>query len=210
MTSTDAPRRGRPPSGGRAAILVAALDLLRERGASRLTTKEVAVRAGVSEGSVFYHFTDRTGLMTAVIEDGLATLKSATTTGVSGDDVSTVVESFAAGVEALLDPVLTVLVAAQSDAELRDGVAGYLTANNLGPHRGVLALGGYLATQQARGAIRDDVDPVAVAFLVIGSCFMRVGQRQLIDAAYGSGLPDRSALVATLMTLLAPAPAPPR
>ena len=132
--------------------------------------------------------------MTAVIEDGLATLKSATTTGAVGDEASTVVEGFAAGVEALLDPVLTVLVAAQSDAELRDGVAGYLRADDLGPHRGVLALGGYLAAQQARGTIRDDVDPVAVAFLVIGSCFMRVGQRQLIECRlrFRAARPERA------------------
>jgi hypothetical protein len=66
--------------------------------------------------------------MTAVIEAGLAALKSATGAGVTGDDIAGTLEGFAAGVEALLDPVLTVLIAAQSDAELRTGVAGYLLA----------------------------------------------------------------------------------
>jgi AcrR family transcriptional regulator len=185
-------------------VLVAALDLLRERGASRLTTKEVAARAGVSEGSVFYHFTDRTGLMTAVIEAGLQALKSANANGINGDDVPRALQGFAAGVEALLDPVLAVLIAAQSDAELRTGVADYLLGHDLGPHRGVQALGMYLAGQQARGTIRDDIDPQAVAFFIISACFMGVAQRQMIDADYGAELPDRSALVATLVTLLQP------
>lgn len=197
------PRRGRPPSGGREAILAAALELLRERGAGRLTTKEVAARAGVSEGSVFYHFTDRTGLMTAVIETGLAALEAGNA-GVAGDDVPSTLAGFAAGVEGLLDPVLTVLIAAQSDAELRTGVAGYLLANDLGPHRGVQGLGGYLAGQQARGTIRDDVDPQVVAYLLISSCFMRVGLGQMIGPGYGPELPGRSALISTLASLLKP------
>jgi AcrR family transcriptional regulator len=198
------PRRGRPPSGGREAILVAALELLRERGAGRLTTKEVATRAGVSEGSVFYHFTDRTGLMTAVIETGLDALKAGNAARPAGEDVPSSLSGFARGVEALLDPVLTVMIAAQSDAELRTGVAGYLLANDLGPHRGVQGLGGYLAAQQADGTIRDDVDPQAVAYLLISSCFMRVGLSQMIDPSYGPELPGQSALISTLATLLKP------
>ena len=41
--SSDVPkRRGRPPAGGREAILAAALQLLRERGIARVTSREVA------------------------------------------------------------------------------------------------------------------------------------------------------------------------
>src|SRR4051812_50101602 len=64
-------RRGRPPSGGREAILEATLALLRERGVARLTTRDVAERAGVSEASVYYHYTDKAGLLRAVFEAGL-------------------------------------------------------------------------------------------------------------------------------------------
>src|ERR671939_1356561 len=70
-------RRGRPPSGGREAIREATLALLRERGVARLTTRDVAERAGVSEASVYYHYGDKAGLLRAVFEAGLERLQAA-------------------------------------------------------------------------------------------------------------------------------------
>jgi AcrR family transcriptional regulator len=76
MTSTDEQpkRRGRPPSGGREAILEATLELLRERGISNLTSRNIAARAGVSDASVYYYFGDRAGLLQAVFEHGMRPL----------------------------------------------------------------------------------------------------------------------------------------
>jgi AcrR family transcriptional regulator len=214
MTATPASgrpaarRRGRPPSGGREAILVAARDLLRERGASKLTTREVAARAGVSEGSVFYHFTDRTGLLTAVIEEGLRPLHALHGNGIAGESVRDGLDRFSAAVDGFLDHALVVMIAAQSDAELRDGLAGYLLGQDLGPHRGVQALADYLRAEQAAGTIRSDVDPTAIAFLVVSSCFLRVGQRQMIAETYGRELSGRDDVTDALVTLLQP-PDPP-
>jgi len=195
-------RRGRPRSGGREAILGAALDLLRERGASRLTTREVASRAGVSEGSLFYHFTDRTGLLTAVIEDALGALALGYPDGSSAPAAT--FEQFAAGLAQFLDRALIVLVAAQSDSELRTGMADFMRRNNFGPHRGVESLAAYLRSQQAQGTIRDDVDPEAVAMMLLGPVFMQVSQRQMISAEYGDAMPGPDRIVASLITMLAP------
>jgi AcrR family transcriptional regulator len=185
-------------------VIAAALELLQERGASRLTTREVATRAGVSEGSVFYHFTDRTGLLTAVIEDGLAAFKTVGAGGIGGDNVHTALDRMTSSLETYLGRALLVMIAAQSDAELRQGLADYLIGNDLGPHRGVQALGAYLRREQAKGSIRDDVDAEAVAFLVVSSCFTRVSQQQMIGPDYGRDLPDRSTLVNTVTALLMP------
>ncbi len=202
--SPPAPRRGRPPSGGREAVLEAALALLRERGASRLTTREVARRAGVSEGSVFYHFTDRTGLMTAVIEDGLSELQTLHEGAVDGKSVHDALEAFTAAVEAFLDRALVVMIAAQSDSELRAGLADYLLGRDMGPHRGVRALAQYLSRQQAEGVVRGDIDPAAMAFFVFSACYLRVSQRLMIADTYGADLPGRSQLMSTLDILLTP------
>lgn len=201
----DAPRRGRPPSGRREAILAATVDLLREQGASRLTTREVATRAGVSEGSVFYHFTDRLGLLTAVIQDGLRVLGTRAN-GVADGSVHDSLGQFTAAIEGFLDKALVAMIAAQSDAELRAALATYLSTNDLGPHRGVLALAEYLSSQQTAGNIRDDVDPEAIAFFAVAAAFLRASQRQMIDESYGAGLPSRDQLIDTLSTLLAPPP----
>ena len=78
MTATDEPprRRGRPPSGGREAILDGDARILREHGIANLTSREVAARAGVSDASVYYHFGDRAGLLQAVFEHGMKPLRS--------------------------------------------------------------------------------------------------------------------------------------
>src|SRR5580692_3939234 len=67
-------RRGRPPSGQREAIVRTTLELLPDRGIAKLTTREIARHAGVSEASVYYHFTDRAGLLQAVFEEGMQPL----------------------------------------------------------------------------------------------------------------------------------------
>jgi AcrR family transcriptional regulator len=210
MTSTPEaapaprPRRGRPPSGGREAILAAAREVLTERGASRLTTREVAERAKVSEGSLFYHYTDRTGLLTAVIEDGLTNVGAARTGEAEGADLRAVLDGFTRTVEGFLDQSLLVMITAQSDAQLRATLASHLVTNDMGPHRGIRALGARLRRGQEEGIVRRDVDPDSVAVLVYSSCFERVAQRQMISEDYGADLPTREDLVATMCILLAP------
>src|SRR5579875_1756765 len=99
-------RRGRPPSGGREAIVAATLRLLRERGIAQLTTREVARCAGVSEASVFYHYRDRAGLLAAAFAAGLAPLQALGEEGLAGDDRRAVLRRFGAALERFLDEVL--------------------------------------------------------------------------------------------------------
>jgi AcrR family transcriptional regulator len=171
-------RRGRPSAGGREAILRAAIELLRERGVARLTTREVASRAGVSEASVFYHYGDRIRLLTAVFEEGVRPLQ-AIDGRIDGPSVRETLTRFAPALEQFLDRALPVINAAQSDGNLRAALEKYMREHDLGPHRGVAALARYLAKEQAAGRIRDDVDPEAAAFMFIGTVFTRASQRQM-------------------------------
>lgn len=201
---TDEPkRRGRPPSGGREAILAATLALLRERGIARLTTREVALRAGVAEASVYYHYRDRAGLLRAVFEEGLRPLQALNERGIEGPDQLDVMTRLARALERFLDQALPVLTAAQSDTELRDELAEYMTANDLGPHRGVRALGTYLRAEQQAGRIAPHIDPDAAALMLIGACFMRAYQRQMLGP-HTRTLPSLERVVATLDAMLAP------
>jgi len=173
-------RRGRPPAGGREAILAAARELLRERGIARVTSREVAALAGVSEASVFYHYKDRAGLLQAVFEQGLEPLQALSSSRrLSGVDLHEALTRFANTLDGFLDQALPVIAAAQSDTALRDAMAAYMTEQDLGPHRGVATLGEYLAAEQAAGRVRRGVDPNAVAMLFVGACFTRAAQRQM-------------------------------
>jgi AcrR family transcriptional regulator len=180
MTDVTAKRRGRPPAGGRQAILKAALELLRERGISRLTTREVAARAGVSEASVFYHYRDRAGLLQAVFEEGLGPLIALKNAGeISGTDRRKVLKRLGDGIIAFLQQAMPVLTAAQSEAEMADDLAEYMRVNDLGPHRGVQLLGEYLAALQRDGLVRADINPDAVASTFVGTCVMHAFQHSM-------------------------------
>jgi AcrR family transcriptional regulator len=173
-------RRGRPPAGGREAIVAAALTLLRERGIARVTSREVAALAGVSEASVFYHYKDRAGLLRAVFEQGLRSLQELGEGGrLAGAGLHEVLTAFGTTLEHFLDQALPVMAAAQSDVALRDAMAADMTARDLGPHRGVQALGDYLAGEQAAGRLRAGADPHAVAMMFVGACYTRAAQRQM-------------------------------
>ena len=58
--------RGRPPSISEKAILDAALDVFRKRGHAA-TTAEIARRAAVSEGILFYRYKNKEALFAAVL-----------------------------------------------------------------------------------------------------------------------------------------------
>jgi AcrR family transcriptional regulator len=197
-------RRGRPPAGGREAILAAALTLLRERGIARVTSREVAAVAGVSEASVFYHYKDRAGLLQAVFEQGLAPLRDLAADGrLRGAGLHEVLTRFGTTIERFLDQALPVMAAAQSDVTLRDAMAAYMDQEDLGPHRGVRALGRYLAAEQAAGHVRGGVDPHAVALMFVGACYTRAAQRQM--PAQAAELPALEDLIRATEALLRPA-----
>jgi AcrR family transcriptional regulator len=194
-------RRGRPPAGGREAILDATLDLVRERGVARLTTREVAERAGVSEASVYYHYTDKAGLLRAVFAAGVAPLRTLSEQGLPEGPARDVMGQLAEGIERFLDLTLPVIMAAQSDAELREALAAYMKEEDLGPHRGVQALGRFIAQEQNAGRMRAGIDPPAAAMLLVGACFLRSAQRQIMGKGSRS-LPSLDHVVQTLDDLL--------
>lgn len=196
-------RRGRPPAGGREAILAAALQVIRERGIARLTAREVAGIAGVSEASVFYHYKDRAGLLEAVFAEGVAPLKALAEGGVQpGSDPRAVLTLHGRTLEDFLDQVLPVIVAAQSDIGLRDALAGYMAEHDMGPHRGVAALGDYFAGEQAAGRARADVDPYALAMMFIGACYTRASQQAPLPNAK---LPPLEDIIEAIVAVLRPA-----
>ncbi len=182
MTATEEPprRRGRPPSGGREAIVDAALAILREHGIANLTSREVAARAGVSDASVYYHFGDRAGLLQAVFQQGMKPLLFMTGLDVETLEPIAVIKAALASLERFFDDVVPVLHAAQADPELRSALAAFVDANDLGPHKGVRLLGSYLRSQQETGRVRADADADAIALLIIDCAFAKAARKQML------------------------------
>ena len=174
--------RGRPSAGAREAILAAALEFISEEGLSRLTTREVARRAGVSEASVFYHFRDKVGLVQEVVLAGLEPLKgldAGLLTGRTGEPLEETLRAIATALERFLSRTMPVVEAVQADAALRAEFAARLSERDLGPHRGVRLIAAHLEEMRQRGAVRPDADTQSAALLLAGGCFLRTWQRYL-------------------------------
>jgi len=166
-----------------------------------LTTRGVAARAGVSEASVFYHFKDRPGLIIAAFEAGMKPLMFMMEGGESTLTHDEVLSAAFDSLERFFDDVLPILYSAQADDELRPVVAAYIEANDLGPHKGVETLGGYLRAEQAAGRVNVAADVDAVVLMVIDAAFGRSARRQLL-LLEDERLPTREQVLAQLSQLL--------
>ena len=198
-------RRGRPQAGVREAILAATLDLAAEQGLTRLTTKEVARRAGASEASVFYHFGDKVGLLQAAMVAGLEPLMELDPAVVAGAAEGTVSESLltiATSLERFFDRVLPVLGAIQGDSELRSAFMDRMAERDLGPHRGVELLSHSLTGMQRRGLVDPATDVEAVAVAIIGACLLRSWQRYLFGHRRGETIPGLPRTIDAIAGLL--------
>jgi AcrR family transcriptional regulator len=205
MYDQPAKRRGRPSAGIREAIVAATLELIEEQGLGGLTTKEVAVRAGASEASVYYHFKDKVGLVQAVIEEGLEPLREIDASMfalIAERPLDEGLDRIAAALERFFTRVMPVFAAIQTNAELRRAFGERMAAQGLGPHRGVAALSAYLADQRERGRVDTDADTEAAAIMLMGACFLRVFNRHMLGTK-GGRLPSREQTVQGLARLLA-------
>jgi AcrR family transcriptional regulator len=120
----------------RAALITSAIDALRETGYAGASAREIAGRAGCSQGLVFYHFGSVTGLLLAALDE-VSSLRMAAYRGVldQAASVSALVESareiFLADLEAGYVRVLTEMITA---AHSVDGL-GPQVAERLAPWR---------------------------------------------------------------------------
>ncbi|WP_433630621.1 TetR/AcrR family transcriptional regulator [Nocardia sp. CA-120079] len=194
-------QRGRPPTGVRESVVVAAQEILLEAGVARLSTKEVAKRAGVAESSIFYHFGDRMGLLQAVIQRHLRPVK----------DVLGEVEEepgLRAGLVALVEALeeffvdtIPVMAAVQSDVELRAKFAERSRELDIGPHRAVDAVVAHLSMPHADRRVPESVDLRAAALLLVGAAHQRALQRHLSPPDVIAGLPTIESVVDTVMPI---------
>lgn len=204
------PRRGRPATGVRAAILAAAEAVLAEAGAARLSTKEIARRAGVAESSIFYHFGDRIGLLLAVVQRHLPPVKRLLD-GLGDragdpairDDLIALVDVL----EGFFLHALPVLAAIEADGELRAAFTGRADRLTAGPHRAVDGVRAYLAERQAAGRLAGALDLDAAAVFLVGAAHQRALQRRLGPPEVTAALPTPDRLVDALIP---PIVTPPR
>lgn len=174
---------------------------------ARLTTREIAREAGVSEASIYYHFEDKPALIEAVILDGiLAPFQGFTREfpeRAAARPVDEALFEFATRLSVFWERILPLLSAVQSDRDLRSSFQKRINSLDLGPHRGVRLVGAYLKGQQDGGRIRDDIDPQQAAMLVCGACYLIGFQKHMLGPEAKRKLPPLRTTVAQVAALLA-------
>jgi AcrR family transcriptional regulator len=180
----------------RARIVAAAYQALRERGVRGATTREVARRAGVAEGSIYNHFEDKLALLVAVILESLPPLPA--TLAALGDkaghaSVRANLEEVARVALAFYGELLPLAGAILTEPELRERARARVLTHDLGPHRAHVALAGYLAAEQRLGRVDRGADPRVAALALLGACHEYAYVRALSGEATVPGPADRFA-----------------
>jgi AcrR family transcriptional regulator len=171
----------------------AALEVFLERGFARATTREIAHRAGLSEGTMYRHFADKYGLFHEVFLALVAEI---------GEELDRLPER--AGRESVRDnlthvfsligqlqaKVSSLMASMWADPGLGRSFASYIqTSMPAGFERPepVAMVAKYVAAEQQAGRIRGDIDPVQTAAVIVAVPFASGMERAL----WANFAPDR-------------------
>lgn len=159
----------------RSALIRATTELVAEVGYHDATTRVIAERAGVAEGSIYRHFPDKRALFLAAVLEGQRTvtdwMAGLPARAGSRPVVDVLTDAFAQ-LSRLRESIvpLELAMAAEPDLQRHLGAAALADAvEGLGgpPHH----LAEYLRAEQALGRVRTDLDPVRAAIMLLAALF---------------------------------------
>jgi AcrR family transcriptional regulator len=162
------------PQPMRERIVAAAVRVMADRGVANATTKEIAREAGVSEGSLYNHFENKTalfgaafGLVAAGIRSAMQDLFAAVGQGSLEDNLT----CFASRAIRFYGELLPMMGSVLADREVLRWLQGTGRASGLG--QGQAALVRYLQAEQERGRLGAQAQPTFIAAGLLGACQYR-------------------------------------
>lgn len=158
----------------RARLVEATLSVVGEVGYARASTRAIARRAGVAEGTIYRHFADKTSLFfAAALEPDTAMLqwvadlpRRAGTRTVEEN----LVEALSRLAE-LQERVLPLELAIQADPELAAMRRHALAAGDPLPGGPPEAIAAYLTAERDLGRVRRDAEPADAALILLAALF---------------------------------------
>ncbi|MFN8631152.1 MAG: helix-turn-helix domain-containing protein [Chloroflexota bacterium] len=157
----------------RARLIEATLAVVADVGYARASTRAIADRAGVAEGTIYRHFADKTELFfaAALEPSGELLAWAASLPGRAGTGtVEANLEAWMLRLAELEEHVLPLEVAIRSDPDLaRLRSAALASATTLPGPPG--ALTAYLAAEQGLGRVDPAVDPAEASVVLLAALF---------------------------------------
>ncbi|HEV8423769.1 MAG TPA: TetR/AcrR family transcriptional regulator [Actinomycetes bacterium] len=197
-------------TGTRGQLVDAAERVLRTKGLSRATTREIAREAGCAEGTLYLHFADKLDLVRAVHEKLLPAfievvrhLPGRAGTGTVEGNLTELARSALR----LYRDVLPLGSSLFADPELLRRFRTLLAGRGGGPHRAWEPVVAYLRAEQALGRVAPGADPAAASVLLLGACQQLVFVELMTGPEtlpFGERTDPAAELVATLLAGLAP------
>ena len=184
----------------RARLIEATRSVVREVGYAHASTRAIAQAAGVAEGTIYRHFSDKASLFFATVLESNAPIVAWVTTLPARAGEGTVEANLtdaAVQLTSLRDQIMPLELAIAADPELaaqrRHAMAAAGTSLPPGPPEAIAA---YVAAEQRLGRVRGDIDPREAAGILLGVLFALGTMPTIGDEGLS---PDRVASAVRLM-----------
>jgi AcrR family transcriptional regulator len=183
-------------------ILDAAQRLIETGGFTRLTTREIAQKAGCAEGTIFKHFKRKDDLCLAVVLENSPKFKNTITQKRAGKgSVRKNLEDIVLAAIPFCEKLIPLAASLFADTKLLARQRLVLKESGRGPKDAFDLIAAYISEEQQLGRINRHALPVLVSALLLGPCFHRAFLRQAMgknllpmnDREFATGL------VSTLM-----------
>lgn len=169
------------------AIVAAAQRVIRQRGLTRCTTREIAQVAGCSEGSIYNHFASKDALIAEAIGElfsGFPAQAQSLPERAGDADVETNLTELARAAIAFFHHLAPLLGAMITDPDSMRARAHAVDAQGHGPRWTIHAVAGYLRREQELGRVRADAAVEGAAQCLVGGCL----QQALLAYLFGREL----------------------
>jgi AcrR family transcriptional regulator len=191
-------------TGMRRDIVVAARDVVRERGLAAATTRAIAERAGCSEGLIYRHFPDKASVFMEIVRmefpyflELMMALPDKAGTGAVRENL----EEVATQALAFHRGILPMIAGCVAQRDLLLAQRRWFLETRRGPLRHLEALTEYLKREQELGRISDTASAAHAARLLLGTSFAQAFLLELMgeSAALGSDPQFAERIVSALL-----------
>jgi AcrR family transcriptional regulator len=193
--------------GTRDLIIETTERLIKLKGLSRVTTREIAQATNLSEGALYRHFERKEDIFFALLSAHLPVFLDAFKTHLAGEGtVSENLVVIAGAAITFYDPMMALGAAFFADTSLLMQLREMVIPIGGGPLRVHHLLATYLEEEQQLGRINAGVAPLSIAIQMLGPIFQYVFFRQMLGSDPWDQTPEQFAesLIQTLLPLLLP------